>query len=67
MSKETNDPQVISDAAPDISHYPIVAEGSGKTAQNEGAQAKTVYNVRPERSWPASPLRPALLIPSTAG
>ncbi len=45
MSKEQDNPE-ITEAGPDLSHYPIVAEGSGKTAANEGAQAKTVYNVR---------------------
>ena len=40
----TQSPEII-DAAPDLTHYPIVAEGTGKTAANEGAQAKTVYNV----------------------
>ncbi|PMD16251.1 lactose permease [Hyaloscypha hepaticicola] len=43
MSKEQETPE-ISEASPDFSHYPIVAAGSGKTAANEGAQAKTVYN-----------------------
>jgi len=42
---QTQSPEII-DAAPDLNHYPIVAEGSGKTAANEGAQAKIVYNVR---------------------
>ena len=45
MSKEQETPE-ISEAGPDLSHYPVVAAGSGKTAANEGAQAKTVYNVR---------------------
>jgi hypothetical protein len=45
MSKEQETPE-ISEAAPDLSHYPIVAAGSGKTAANEGARAETVYNVR---------------------
>lgn len=27
-------------------HFPIVAEGTGKTAGNEGATSKEVYNVR---------------------
>ena len=45
MSKEEQSPE-ISEAA-DLSHYTIVAAGSGKTAANEGAQAKTVYNVNP--------------------
>lgn len=26
-------------------HFPIVAEGTGKTAGNEGAKEKSVYNV----------------------
>ncbi len=32
-------------------HYPVVIEGSGVTAKQEGAQAKTVHNVgyRPAR------------------
>jgi hypothetical protein len=38
-------PEII-DAAPDLHSYPVVAEGTGKTAANEGAQSKTVYNVR---------------------
>jgi hypothetical protein len=50
MSKEANDVEVISAVAPDISSYPIVAEGTGKTAQNEGARAKTVYNVSKTRT-----------------
>lgn len=45
MSKEQETPE-ISEASPDFSHYPVVAAGSGKTAANEGAQSKTVYNVR---------------------
>jgi hypothetical protein len=50
MSKEVSKTaEVIEPAAPDISHYPIVAEGTGKSANNEGAQAKTVYNVSAER------------------
>lgn len=53
MPKETNNPEVIEAAGPDISHYPVVAEGTGKTADNEGAQAKTVYSVRPERPCPS--------------
>lgn len=47
MSKEEQSPE-ISEAGPDLSHYPVVAAGSGKTAANEGAQAKEVYNVRPD-------------------
>lgn len=27
-------------------HFPVVAEGTGKTAGNEGATSKEVYNVR---------------------
>jgi hypothetical protein len=49
MSKnefQTESPEVIEPAI-DLSQFPIVAEGSGKTAANEGAQAKTVYNVSP--------------------
>lgn len=46
MSKEEQSPE-ISEAGPDLSHHTIVAAGSGKTAANEGAQAKNVYNVRP--------------------
>ncbi|KAE9376357.1 putative MFS lactose permease [Stipitochalara longipes BDJ] len=40
---QTSSPEIIN-APPDIDHYPVVAEGTGKTAANEGAQAKTVYN-----------------------
>jgi hypothetical protein len=46
MSKESNDVEVISNVAPDIAHIPVVAEGTGKTAQNDGAKSRTVYNVR---------------------
>jgi hypothetical protein len=50
MSKEANNTEVIQPSEPEITNFPIVAEGSGKTAGNEGAQAKTVYNVRSESS-----------------
>jgi hypothetical protein len=30
-------------------HFPVVAEGTGKTAANEGATEKAVYNVRQGR------------------
>lgn len=30
--------------SPEITSYPIVAQGTGKTANNEGAQSKMVYN-----------------------
>ena len=29
-------------------HHPVVAEGTGKTAQNEGAKEREVYNVCPK-------------------
>lgn len=32
-----------------ITHHPVVAEGTGKTAQNEGAKEREVYNVCPGR------------------
>lgn len=47
-SKELVEKEDITVAAPAPDYdrqYPIVAEGSGKTAQNEGAKAKTVHNV----------------------
>ena len=31
-------------------YFPVVAEGTGKTAANEGAKEKAVYNVRQQRS-----------------
>lgn len=34
------------DATAPQSHFPVVAEGTGKTAGNEGATSKEVYNVR---------------------
>ena len=34
------------------SRFPIVAEGTGKTAHNEGAKEKQVYNVRPNKRVP---------------
>jgi hypothetical protein len=48
MSTEKQEPEaeVITSASPDITHIPIVAEGTGKTAEFEGAKAKIVYNVR---------------------
>lgn len=39
--------------APESTMSPIVAEGLGKTAQNEGAQSKTVYNVSPSSRPPS--------------
>lgn len=46
MSKELNINSPEIDVAPPVdAAYPIVAEGTGKTAGNEGAKAKTVYNV----------------------
>ena len=33
-------------------HFPVVAEGTGKTAQNAGAQEKQVYNVRQTKACP---------------
>jgi hypothetical protein len=44
MSKEVDSPEIVEAPAPDLA-YPVVAEGTGKTAALEGAQAKTVYNV----------------------
>jgi L-asparaginase II len=52
-TNEVSKTEVASDAiVEDIhSHFPVVAEGSGKTANNEGAKEREVYNVS-QRKFP---------------